>query len=498
MPTSLWSEISWRGLASHARQDGEPLTTVSAREQERLAALPRADASDRPTTQPPPSPDLIDLIQRRRAWWRNHLDRRAMYSLGRWGRFLTILEERRWTTALSLGALIPGVALFAVWLLLGPTQSDPGTIIAAAIALAIATPGLAIPLLLATREHRLSWWLRENRCTGCAKALPTDPTSPAGPARCPDCNLAWPLVPTPIPAAAVALVKPDVAKPPKPTGDAWHTFAPARGLRPAAWDIIGPAISAIDPPSLRAATRHTWTGTKLPRFGGRATRQLHDNTLSFAFIAALALASFVLPSSVAIGLLMTIGAVSLPLLALRKPNAWRYSAFRRERCRIFNDALQGHASPSLVHETLLQRRSFENVDLIATRLRANGSKFHTTTDRLIVTVPLSIYFGSFGLSRLVTAIAPDSAQSTRSIFGSLICPSMFIVIAMLVYVTTSISRRRDRLIASVGTTRCCNCNYDLAGIPNAIPPESLGSLTTGPAHCPECSAPWPLIPPRAT
>ncbi len=43
MPTSLWSEISWRGLARHATQDGEPLKTVSAREQERLAALPRFD-----------------------------------------------------------------------------------------------------------------------------------------------------------------------------------------------------------------------------------------------------------------------------------------------------------------------------------------------------------------------------------------------------------------------------------------------------------------------
>lgn len=37
MPTSLWSEISWRGLARHATQSGEPLAGASDREAERVA-----------------------------------------------------------------------------------------------------------------------------------------------------------------------------------------------------------------------------------------------------------------------------------------------------------------------------------------------------------------------------------------------------------------------------------------------------------------------------
>ncbi len=420
-----------------------------------------------------------------------------MYSLGVWGHFLTVCDERKWVALFSLLMFIPGIVLLLVWLSSGD-WSDRQTIVFSVTALLIAVPGLGALASVAARERRLSVWQTEHRCNSCAKSLPISSSYATGPARCPDCNLPWPLVPPPIPAAATALVTPGDKRPPKSTGDAWHSFAPARGPRPAAWDIIGPAISAVEPPSLRIATRRTWTQTILPRFGRRPSRRLHDNTISFAFFAVLALASVAFPSDATRALLMLAAAVTLPFLALRKPNAWRYSAFRRERCRIFNDALQGRASPSLVREALLQRRSVENVDLIATRLRANASKFHTTTDRLIVTVPLSIYFGSFGLSKLVAAIAPDSAQSTRSFFGSLICPSMLIVIAMLVYVTTSISRRRDRLIACVGTTRCCNCNYDLAGIPSAIPPDSLAGLATGPAHCPECSAPWPLVPPKAT
>lgn len=52
--------------------------------------------------------------------------------------------------------------------------------------------------------------------------------------------------------------------------------------------------------------------------------------------------------------------------------------------------------------------------------------------------------------------------------------------------------RRARLTRSLRDRACPDCNYNLAGAPEGLP----GSLA-GPRTCPECGAPWPLVPPPA-
>lgn len=52
-----------------------------------------------------------------------------------------------------------------------------------------------------------------------------------------------------------------------------------------------------------------------------------------------------------------------------------------------------------------------------------------------------------------------------------------------------------RLTRRVLRSCCPDCNYTLTGIPNAIEPDLLNGVHTGPARCPECGTHWPLIPP---
>jgi hypothetical protein len=45
--------------------------------------------------------------------------------------------------------------------------------------------------------------------------------------------------------------------------------------------------------------------------------------------------------------------------------------------------------------------------------------------------------------------------------------------------------------------RCPDCAWRLAEIPPAIDPKAIGGVNTGPAACPRCKRPWPLVPPPA-
>lgn len=498
MPTSLWSEISWRGLARHARQDGEPLTTVSAREQERIVALSSGVAgASNIATQPPNSPDLENLIRKRREWWRSHLDRRAMYNLGLWGHFLTVCDERKWFTPSAI--LLGGLAVFL--LIIDSMQRSPGAvsnlaIIAVMFAL-YALTAVAILLRAAWRERRLSKWLATHRCSCCA-ARPKFESPSAEPSRCQSCNLDWPLVPPPIPAAAIAPVRPSEDTPPKEPHDAWHAFSPRRGPRPAAWDVIGPAVSAVDPPRLRIDDRVKPLFIALPRFGRRPSVMPRQWTTTLALMGTFGLMAAWLGRDFATQLLILSGGVMLPIMAWINPNAWRYGAFRRARCESFDAALSGEMAPERLSGVIVQRRSAENLQLMDDRLRANSGKLHSRSDRLIASLPLTIYFGAVGTSGLLRGLIPTAFPPGQSALEGLICPGVLVAGAAMLFVSRRIANRKTNLLAAMGTTRCCTCNYDLAGIPDAIPPESLGGLTTGPAHCPECSSPWPLIPPKAT
>jgi hypothetical protein len=56
-------------------------------------------------------------------------------------------------------------------------------------------------------------------------------------------------------------------------------------------------------------------------------------------------------------------------------------------------------------------------------------------------------------------------------------------------------RVRGRLRDALSLRSCPDCGYDLKGHDPALPPGMLGSTDVGPALCPECGSPWPLVPP---
>lgn len=55
--------------------------------------------------------------------------------------------------------------------------------------------------------------------------------------------------------------------------------------------------------------------------------------------------------------------------------------------------------------------------------------------------------------------------------------------------------RRRRTARRFEALACPDCGYGLAGMPSAIAPDRLGGFFSGPAACPECGSPWPLVPP---
>ncbi len=57
------------------------------------------------------------------------------------------------------------------------------------------------------------------------------------------------------------------------------------------------------------------------------------------------------------------------------------------------------------------------------------------------------------------------------------------------------ARRVKRVQASL-TQRCCpDCGYSLVGVPPGLPALGERGHAVGPARCPECGSPWPLVPP---
>jgi hypothetical protein len=71
------------------------------------------------------------------------------------------------------------------------------------------------------------------------------------------------------------------------------------------------------------------------------------------------------------------------------------------------------------------------------------------------------------------------------------------LILLLVWIPLLIIRfiRRARCRKAINHCHCPDCSYDLAGVPDAIDPEDLDGQFVGPARCPECGSPWPLLPP---
>lgn len=74
--------------------------------------------------------------------------------------------------------------------------------------------------------------------------------------------------------------------------------------------------------------------------------------------------------------------------------------------------------------------------------------------------------------------------------GVVLLVSAFGVPALVWHAT----RRPRTLARALLESRCPDCWYDLAGT-TVLEPESLEGGILGPVRCPECGAPWPLVPP---
>lgn len=75
------------------------------------------------------------------------------------------------------------------------------------------------------------------------------------------------------------------------------------------------------------------------------------------------------------------------------------------------------------------------------------------------------------------------------LFGAVLLPLVWLPVWIVRF------RRRRRCRAAMSHRQCPDCGQDLTGCPPAIKPAYMDSMDVGPRVCPECAAPWPLLPP---
>lgn len=94
-------------------------------------------------------------------------------------------------------------------------------------------------------------------------------------------------------------------------------------------------------------------------------------------------------------------------------------------------------------------------------------------------------------SWMVPAIALP-LLAPQSSFASLVVLVPFVgLFGLLAFVHVASRRHQSRLL-----NRCCvDCGYTLDHLPSMLSPLDGAAVDTGPARCPECGCPWPLIPP---
>ncbi len=71
---------------------------------------------------------------------------------------------------------------------------------------------------------------------------------------------------------------------------------------------------------------------------------------------------------------------------------------------------------------------------------------------------------------------------------------LFFIMPVVMMTFVFCMRPAVRVTRTLAFSLCPDCEYSLKELPDAI--ELPGDERTGPAVCPECGCPWPLIPPR--
>lgn len=156
-----------------------------------------------------------------------------------------------------------------------------------------------------------------------------------------------------------------------------------------------------------------------------------------------------------------------------------------------DDEVRRRVRVERVEEALAQARADPFVGLLwlgddLVRRRARWAHLHPT--------PGTRRRRAFGRSRWRLGIALAVA-ALSAILAAVFWFMAFGLAALLLVVPFS-WRRDEEDPASFDMDRCPDCGYGLNGVPDAIPAERVGA-GTGPGACPECGAPWPLVPPPA-
>ena len=72
---------------------------------------------------------------------------------------------------------------------------------------------------------------------------------------------------------------------------------------------------------------------------------------------------------------------------------------------------------------------------------------------------------------------------------------IFLLVPIAMFPLMLFARWHTRIVRCLVLSLCPDCEYSLGELPDAI--EFSNGERTGPERCPECGAPWPLVPPPA-
>lgn len=79
--------------------------------------------------------------------------------------------------------------------------------------------------------------------------------------------------------------------------------------------------------------------------------------------------------------------------------------------------------------------------------------------------------------------------------GLLVLGIVMAIVAVLIYALVRWRRGRRTPAEKLKESICMDCGYSLAETKPAIAAKDLDGLWVGPRACPECGAPWPMLPP---
>ncbi|MFM9956714.1 MAG: hypothetical protein ACKVZJ_01450 [Phycisphaerales bacterium] len=500
MTVSLWSVVRWDGDLRHdadARGEGSP----AARERDRVELFERLSAESvaSPEKAAANAAAMRAERERRAGWWGRQLRLRGVEGLELFGHTMAVLEISLWVSVPMVVSTLWWLFTAGLFLLQKQSGSQPSLLTYGLhffIALGISAFIITMFVRRGQRELRLARSLKNGTCANCGAACGVTDGEPSGPSACAGCGVAWPAVASPIPAAAAAAFAPASAVKTWAEGDRPVADAPALGPRITQWDRAALALSNEGLLGLRLEQRERWGRIRLPRFGRRRSLWLSINLVGFLVVAVLFVVVLWLQSGLGPPLIMLGVGVCVVAGLFVQPDRWKFGAVRRARCMPFQRALASDVACPELAKQLRERRSTRAAVIIEARIKKQGWRLVSTASRAVALTPLVLWFGYLGVDTLLR-----SGGGRGAMLGMFAASFPILIVVILVFVVwfqRQQRRQRHQLLASFGAKRCCDCNYDLSGIPDAIDPERLGGEQTGPARCPECEAPWPLVPPVVT